>query len=42
MSRPRGSYETALLPERFWFVGVFVLAPFNGDGVGISRDTAFG
>lgn len=25
-----GSYETALLPERFWFVGVFVLAPLMG------------
>ena len=25
-----GSYETALLPERFWFVGLFVLAPLMG------------
>jgi ABC-2 type transport system permease protein len=25
-----GRYETALLPERFWFVGVFVLAPLLG------------
>jgi len=25
-----GSYDTALLPERFWFVGVFVLAPLLG------------
>jgi hypothetical protein len=25
-----GSYETPLLPERFWFVGVFVLAPLMG------------
>ena len=25
-----GKYETLLLPERFWFVGVFVLAPLLG------------
>jgi hypothetical protein len=25
-----GRYETPLLPERFWFVGVFVLAPLMG------------
>jgi ABC-type Na+ efflux pump permease subunit len=25
-----GKYETPLLPERFWFVGVFVLAPLMG------------
>jgi ABC-2 type transport system permease protein len=25
-----GKYETALLPERFWFVGVFLLAPLMG------------
>lgn len=25
-----GSYETVLLPDRFWFVGVFVLAPLMG------------
>lgn len=25
-----GKYETVLLPERFWFVGVFLLAPLMG------------
>ena len=25
-----GRYETPLLPDRFWFVGVFVLAPLMG------------